>query len=66
MGTKGYRNIAKSGVKAVSARQRQAVEKARTRKKPKPMRPPRKPRDEVASEDNPEEAQNRNGQGENQ
>jgi len=32
MGTKGYRNIAKSGVKAVSARRKQAAAK----KSPKP------------------------------
>ena len=35
MGTKGYRNTAKSGVKAASARRKQAVAKSRTKKKRK-------------------------------
>jgi len=50
MGTKGYRNTAKTGAKAASARRRQAVAKARTRKKPKLSGAPRKPRIEVVSE----------------
>jgi hypothetical protein len=35
MGTKGYRNIAKSGVKAASARRKQAVAKAGTKPRAK-------------------------------
>ena len=35
MGTKGYRNIAKSGVKAASARRKQAVAKAGTKRRAK-------------------------------
>jgi hypothetical protein len=35
MGAKGYRNIAKSGVKAASARRKQAVAKASTKPRAK-------------------------------
>jgi len=35
MGTKGYRNIAKSGVKAATAKREQTVAKQRTRRKPR-------------------------------
>jgi hypothetical protein len=49
MGTKGYRNIAKSGAKAASARRRQAVAKARTRGRPHCGPPAKKPRIEVTS-----------------
>jgi len=51
MGNKGYRNTAKSGVKAASARRRQAVEKDRTRGKPRSTSPPRRPRIEAAVDD---------------
>lgn len=47
MGTKGYRNIAKSGVKAATAKREQAVAKQRTRRKPRDRKPPRKTTAEI-------------------
>jgi hypothetical protein len=61
MGTKGYLNIAKSGMKAASAKRTQAVAKARTRKKPKTTSKPRKPQIEVTIEDGLEESQSQDG-----
>jgi len=64
MGTKGYRNIAKSGVKAASARRRQAVAKAHTRKKPRIAGTLRKPRIEVVSDSDLEESHAEDAQAE--
>jgi len=49
MGNKGYRNTAKSGVKAASARRRQVVARERTRDKPRQSRPPRRRRIEAGA-----------------
>ncbi len=61
MGTKGYRNIAKSGVKAASAKRKQSVAKTRTEKPPKVTVKPRKPKIEVTTGNELEESQPRDG-----